>query len=179
MNARKNNIGKQYSRLTVINIEYRKGHAFYICKCVCGKSKTISYSNLHSQSIKSCGCLQKQLLALRSKKLKDHAIKQSIWNYYKRNAKNRNIKWELNQLEFNNLILNSCHYCGHIGRTITNSHYGDTLVHNGVDRINSKRQYTITNCVTACKYCNFAKSNMTEIEFKLFIKELYEHLFLK
>ena len=49
--------GNTYGHLTVLNYDKTiKGHKYYLCKCDCGKIKSISGSHLSTGSSKSCGC---------------------------------------------------------------------------------------------------------------------------
>lgn len=51
--------GQRYSRLTVIKrVENaRCGNARWLCACTCGKTVTVTGSDLSRQRTKSCGCL--------------------------------------------------------------------------------------------------------------------------
>lgn len=63
-------IGKKFGRLLVKREAGKdsKGAYMYECDCDCGNTHTANGCKLRDGSIKSCGCLQKELLALRSKK---------------------------------------------------------------------------------------------------------------
>lgn len=63
-------IGKRFGRLLVIeeNGKASDGSYLYKCKCDCGNIHTANGCKLRDGSVKSCGCLQKELLAQRSKK---------------------------------------------------------------------------------------------------------------
>ncbi len=75
--------------------------------------------------------------------------KESKLTRYKYKAKNRNIKFELTDDEFYNLINQNCHYCGE--KNITKPY-------NGVDRVNSYEDYTKENSVSCCSACNYFKN---------------------
>jgi hypothetical protein len=66
----------------------------------------------------------------------------------KRCAELRNIPFKLNNTEIIELINKHCTYCG-ISPEVPNQH--------GIDRINSKLDYTIDNVTTACRLCNKIK----------------------
>lgn len=51
----------------------------------------------------------------------------------------------------------------------------NTFKYNGIDRVDNSKGYTITNCVTCCKTCNSAKSNMTTSNFLEWINKLVTH----
>ena len=72
-------------------------------------------------------------------------------------AKKRKLKWSITKVEAGKLIAGSCFYCGHKG----------LLNEMGIDRRdNSIREYTIENCVSCCKYCNSAKQDRSESDFR-------------
>ena len=48
---------------------------------------------------------------------------------------------------------------------------------NGIDRIDNNIGYTNENSVPCCKTCNFAKNILSESQFYLWIKKIYEHNF--
>lgn len=50
---------------------------------------------------------------------------------------------------------------------------------NGLDRIDSSKHYSFDNTVSACYYCNVAKSTMSTIEFKNHMKSIYRNQLLK
>lgn len=64
-----NIVGKQFGRLTVIELAFTKNHTrYWRCKCSCGNYKNVQTSHLKSGAIQSCGCLQRELTAQRSTK---------------------------------------------------------------------------------------------------------------
>lgn len=54
--------GKQFNRLTVLERDTTKTGVYWICKCQCGKIKSIESSCLKRGKTQSCGCLQKERL---------------------------------------------------------------------------------------------------------------------
>lgn len=70
---------------------------------------------------------------------------QGRYNIYKKNAKRRNIPFDLSKDEFNNLTKSPCAYCGELNE------------YNGIDRIDSKNGYNINNCNPCCEICNKMK----------------------
>ena len=46
------------------------------------------------------------------------------------------------------------------------------LIYNGIDRINNKVGYVLKNCVSCCKNCNRAKSDLSIENFNNWIKNL-------
>ena len=58
-----NLVGQRFGKLVVISqVQNRKGHSYWNCLCDCGKEKIIRGSHLKNGSIKSCGCINKELM---------------------------------------------------------------------------------------------------------------------
>jgi hypothetical protein len=82
----------------------------------------------------------------------------------------RNIKFKQTDLSFDDFIALSkskCHYCG---GDFSNS-YG-SFTYNGLDRVDSFIRYLKNNVVPCCKWCNFAKRNLTLTQFAEWINKL-------
>ena len=65
---------------------------------------------------------------------------------YREGAAKRGLPFLLSQSDFDTLIGQSCHYCGHTGP-------------NGIDRKDNDVGYLMENCVPACLQCNYAKGS--------------------
>lgn len=71
--------GQRFERLVVIS--YSKtvnGGAHWLCECDCGKLRIASASNLKKGYVKSCGCLNLELISKRSKK---HGMANKVPEY--------------------------------------------------------------------------------------------------
>lgn len=96
---------------------------------------------------------------------------------YKRGAAERGIKWNLSNEEFLNLINQPCHYCGkepEVHKKFLNK-TGKEVKMNGIDRIDSSKDYSPDNCVPCCSRCNIMKFNIPYLEFLDSIKEIYNY----
>ena len=78
--------GKIFKRLTVIRYDNRSlgsGHARWICKCSCGKTKSIRANHLKSGDVRSCGCFAIDVSQSKSKrelmKILQKGDKNSNW----------------------------------------------------------------------------------------------------
>lgn len=74
---------------------------------------------------------------------------------------------------------NSCTYCGSISNLQIDHMQGDGKAHRQSMVTNSMYHWLIKNGFpsgfqTLCKRCNMSKQNMTDAEFRAFIRELYE-----
>lgn len=92
--------------------------------------------------------------------------KENRFNIYKKNAKRRGLSFQLSKEQFYTLTAQPCEYCGRINE------------YNGIDRIDSNKDYTIDNCVPCCASCNIMKNDTPFNEWinnmKLIIKHLEE-----
>tara|TARA_R110000868_G_scaffold204537_1_gene452638 strand:- start:95 stop:547 length:453 start_codon:yes stop_codon:yes gene_type:complete len=116
-----------------------------------------------SGNSKSCGCMTIKAVkenGLNSRLSNGEAASNATLLTYIRNAKKRNIKFELSSEEFFWMTKQNCHYCGdkpsNVYKSLSNC--GD-YTYNGIDRINTKESYIFINCVACCKICNMAKSD--------------------
>lgn len=171
--------GQRFGKLIPL-AKYRKNNTtFYVCKCDCGKETTTSHSNLLSGNCKSCGCLLQEVRKSEREPL-EKTISHSIWNYYQRNAKNRNYYWSISEEEFLSLIKNNCYYCGTEPFNYVKRRYkyetDKGLPFNGIDRLDNTLGYISGNCVPCCKICNAAKSDLSLEEFKKWIKKISTHI---
>lgn len=177
--------GQRFGRLTVIRTELRpessgnRNRTFSFCKCDCGKETLVRNSTLKNK-VRSCGCLGRENL-VKVNKLRtipdNHAIKTELYLEYKRTDKrSRYLEFNLEREEFVKFITSNCYYCG-IEPNTRKVKRGQVFMWNGIDRIDSSKGYTKENCVTCCKDCNRAKWQMSQEEFKLFIKRAYEYMY--
>lgn len=100
------------------------------------------------------------------KKKEDYFAATGIRNYwnsphyrfihYKSRAKRKGFVFSITEDLFTKLLEDKCHYCGTKEESMT------------VDRKDSLVGYTTENCLTACKTCNFIKSNL---EYDIFINK--------
>lgn len=91
---------------------------------------------------------------------------KAIYGDYKRNAGKRGLAWELSLDEFIELIERDCHYCGARPCNFWRKPGArNSLFYNGVDRRDNSLGYLPSNCVTCCKFCNFAKGGFPLEEF--------------
>ena len=115
----------------------------------------------------------------------DHiGLKNRLLKEYKCGAVKWKLEFSLTFDEFVNLLEGDCVYCGVKPRVYAyQKQYMQKgkpeWAHNGIDRIDSSKGYTIDNCVSCCTECNYAKHEMSVVEYKEFIKRVYNFLILK
>lgn len=92
---------------------------------------------------------------------------------YQRDSKQKNRDFQLTFKEAVKLFTSPCEYCGQLGGVAGNSHIKETKF-NGIDRIDNREGYNITNTVSCCYTCNRAKNNMGIIDFVNYLENLIE-----
>jgi len=171
--------GEVYGRLTITHRVLGTKRTTYAATCECGKTIEADAVNIRRGNTQSCGCLIKDVSRDYCRRPLLQVIATQIGHYYKRNAKMRNLRWELDDATVTTLIQGACHYCGEIGVTETttrstcSSAKRRTMRNNGIDRIDNSIGYTKENAVTCCKHCNIAKSTMTVDDFLSWIGKVY------
>lgn len=176
------------NRLTVIKEVERIGkNRAFLCKCLCGNEKIVKKKHL-GRNVKSCGCLNnesrvehcKKFLANKNRRfLPEESSARTIWRKrYK----------QLPYPTFIELCKQKCFYCGTKPFAKYNkfkkegSNFAKRngyFTYNGIDRIDSKKGYTIDNVVPCCKYCNSAKLDRSVNDFKKWIKKVYTNTIAK
>lgn len=177
---------QKYNRLTAIHFvrKHGRGQAIWLFSCDCGESLEIESYRVIRGSIKSCGCLHKELgrINIRTKFKIPYgkAAENNSYKRYKDSAKKRQIDFLLTKDEVGKLFRENCHYCGSVPSIVSGSkHYNGEFIRNGIDRIDSNGPYSLDNCVTCCSKCNYAKGTMSYNEFIDWAVKLYNHLTLK
>ena len=90
----------------------------------------------------------------------------ALFSQYKKNAAERSFKFELSDEEFLQLTTCDCHYCGIAPKQFFRKNIGNgPYVYNGIDRKDNSVGYTMENCVSCCKTCNYSKGTLGEDEF--------------
>jgi len=155
--------GKQkYDRLTLIECvgyfeEGSKKRAAFKFKCDCGKYTFQNARDVKSGKVKSCGCLHKEVVAKigKNNSLKDcQGFTNLLYYRFLAGAQRRKINVAINQTQFESFLQKRCNYCN---AKPTNTFKAKTACeyhYNGLDRIDSKKGYTMDNIVPCCKYCN-------------------------
>lgn len=149
---------KKFGKLLVLSFSHQdKYHkSYWLCQCDCG-TKCIKRSDSLSSGTKSCGCLLRSKLFLGYSK----AAFNSLYGSYKRNARNKNLSFDLKEDEFKQLTTNNCYYCkAKPSQVYKSRHATGDYIFNGIDRVDNLKGYTLDNCVTCCGICNKMKGSM-------------------
>jgi hypothetical protein len=169
-------IGQKFNFLTILSLDHidNRGRKFFKCKCDCGKEKIIQGSLMSSGNTKSCGCYGMKVR--KDKRIStNHSEITAIILGYKRHAKGRGFQFLLSRQQVESIIIQPCHYCQSPPSNLmhTKNSIDNGMLYNGIDRVDSKKDYTIDNVVSCCKICNNAKSDLTLNEFIEWIKRVY------
>ncbi len=162
--------GKRFGKLVALK---RINRHSWQCQCDCGRVGNISAHKLRKGIQKSCGCL------FYFHDDREGAMIQQVYNYYSKDAKKRNLYFNLNKKQFGRLILASCYYCGiewsNQQRDTKKKDSNFILKYNGIDRVNSQLGYEISNIVSCCRTCNHSKRLLDLYTFKTWIIKVYKY----
>lgn len=167
-------------------IEDWKGPSFlHRLQCNCGnKYERRGADLIYKKGYTSCGCSKGKEAYLNSP---EDSLKNSVVLAYKTNATKKKIHFELTDQEIVSFFDLPCNYCGVLKyntvhtrkrkgrRVIKDRQY--TFAYNGIDRIDPKLGYTMSNCVPCCKVCNISKNNLSKQEFLNWLKKAYSWTF--
>jgi len=81
----KDEVGSKYGRLTVLSRAGSvRGHAAWLCQCICGEQSIVTGVHLRNNNTKSCGCLSREQPPTRatSHGLKTHPL-YCVWVHMK------------------------------------------------------------------------------------------------
>lgn len=87
--------------------------------------------------------------------------------------------WNLNPKEFLSIIQQNCYYCGEPpqARSTRQGRVGNKTLFktpvNGIDRIDSSKDYTIDNCVPCCSKCNYMKQSFSQKDFLSHVEKIH------
>ncbi len=167
-NAAKRLIGQTFGRLSVLKLGLSKFSV--VCLCVCGQEFETSAYRVEAGETQSCGCLHKERTSQANRK---RAKFDSAVNLVKHHAIIRGWEWDLTSEQATVLLQGDCYYCGCPPCAKTRS---GRYMRNGIDRVDSGIGYISSNCVSCCRTCNIAKSNLSLARFKELIANIYDNL---
>lgn len=148
------------------------------CECKCaGKRKFFAAGYaLRSGQVKSCGCLRGPAVSASYKKAKGVVPFNIKSGGYKHAAKKRGLEWSLPDDVALQLFLGNCYYCDSPPSSICRSVSGlDSMIFNGIDRVDSSKGYSAGNCVSCCPMCNIAKNNHSLEKFLMHAQKIVSH----
>jgi hypothetical protein len=160
-------LDKKFGRLRVLGA---KGKNSWLCRCDCGKEIVVRGCYLKSGHTGSCGCLRIYRHPERDVGLR------LLYYRYKCRAKRAKREFSISLDKFKVLTKKNCFYCGRGPCSVSKSKSRHSeYVYNGLDRIDSKKGYSMVNVVTCCVFCNRMKLHYTQYEFREFVRRIYRH----
>lgn len=151
-------------------------HRVWECLCECGNTAKVEYRNLSVGRTKSCGCLADETRRLK-RKPNSLAAKTTVYGSYKKQAKKKNVPFELPFDIFVEMISKKCSYCGVEPLNNRKDRGGKYFRYNGIDRIIPEKGYVISNVCTCCIICNRSKNSLSKEAFMEWIKRVYSFNF--
>lgn len=149
------------------------GYIVWKMRCDCGNEFERPSYYLTKGFTKSCGC--KKFMPTGRPRIADNGAHiNQLFGHYIRSAKERNIEFSITKTDAKRLFESNCFYCGIEPKiSYTSKNLSGEYAWNGIDRKDNSKGYTIENCVSCCKMCNFAKSNYSLEDFTAWIKRAY------
>jgi hypothetical protein len=139
------------------------GSIFWKCLCDCGKEKRVVSFALLSGGTTSCGCYRRECLSSRAKR-----PYESLYNSLMAHCQRIGREFGLTYEDFVTFTETSeCYYCGDSvvwAPKRTEKGVKTSMAYN-LDRRDTRKGYTVSNCVVCCWFCNAAKADQTYPEF--------------
>jgi hypothetical protein len=167
--------GKHFGRLKVLHKLPRRswGSIVWRCKCSCGRFVSVNGACLRDKKTQSCGCYMRETCS--QKNSRPEAARNKVRGMYVNHAKTISAPFSLTGKQFDNLIFGNCYYCDSPPSRVSTSFAGNSVLCNGIDRINSTLGYTKHNCVSCCQVCNMMKKAYTLEFFLSHVKRIASH----
>ena len=165
-------LNKTHGVLTVLGLDHEDydkikqcKKSYFKCKCNrCGSIVVVRYDKFTKKAIppKACpNCINDLQKEIADKKYKADRPERLRINSIRSNAKSRNYTVELTNEEIKEFLHRPCYYCGECHA-------------NGIDRIDSTKNYTKDNCVPCCFICNRMKNKYSIDVFMDKIEKIYK-----
>lgn len=166
----KDNIGKKFGLLTLLEPTRLDGFPAWKCICDCGNHTVIRH--IYLKHTKSCGCLVKKKGAEHFAWEGFEEISGGLFARYKLGADSRNLVFDITIEQIWNLFLKQDRKCALSGLDISFDRENTTA---SLDRIDSEKGYTIDNIQWVHKTINRLKLDLPENKLFYLIKVIYEH----
>lgn len=174
--SRPKSIGDHFGKLLVVELLPDK---MCRCACDCGNHIIVRHDQLCNSLVngrKSCGCGSRVRAEMTRKEAGYADFPIWVANMrarYRRSAKERGVQFLLTISQFFEITQRNCHYCNCL--PVARHDDGRDFNANGIDQVTAGKGYTLSNIVACCPTCNYAKGDMTELEFLAWVKRVYNH----
>lgn len=162
-------IGKKFSKWTIVAISGVIGKNRYcLSRCECGIYRKIRIDALLSGKTLGCGCTRRLEKG-------EAQFNRFVYNL-KKNAKTRDLMFDLSDRFIKILTKSNCFYCGLQPRQIYKTpRCNGIYVYNGIDRVDNTAGYIESNVIPCCWECNKSKRSLTMSEFFDWIIAIHEN----
>lgn len=146
-----------------------------LCVCDCGKEKVLKSSRIRLKQVKSCGCLLKKC-GDKHHFFKGYGeISQSVFNKIRQKAIDRNIDFNITIQQLYDTFISQDKLCAisKVPIKFKTNHKDEQTA--SLDRIDSKKSYTIDNIQWVHKIINQMKWTLTPNEFIEWCKIVTNH----
>ena len=173
-------IGQRFGRLTIISeAPSRKvtggSKRMVVARCDCGTEKEMQLGNLRAGNSTTCGrCPDRG----ESSRFPPGVVGRNLtFAAYRRRAHKFEVPFDITVDDFEQISGLPCAYCGaEPGNRLSDRNGEGKFTYNGLDRVEPKLGYTLTNIVPACIVCNRAKSDQTLEEFRSWVERVFSRL---
>lgn len=157
--------GSVFGKWVVITGVTKHRRTYVRVRCECGNESVTQLSDLIRGRTKMCVSCGHDANRMSEDQLKSRAF-EVLFSAYRRNAARNGREFNLSFDQFISLVTKDCAYSGHPPMGITKPHQLTNvyIMHNGLDRVDNERGYTIDNVVPCCYVCNRAKLSMPYAE---------------
>lgn len=165
----KNHIGDRFGHWTYLEHRGQKG----LFRCDCGTEVERFKSNIFDGKSTQCqSCGFKAMGATKTNNYDLDWKMNRVFGHYKTRAKTKGRSFSLTREQAWGLSQQSCYYCGQApSLSVMVSQGGFNF--QGLDRIDSSRDYHLNNVRPCCWDCNSAKKTMGDDEFKEWVIGVY------
>jgi hypothetical protein len=187
--------GLRFGRLLVLRPAAHDGRSrsrLWHVRCDCGTETIRSAARLRNARwpTRHCGCSPgyrainsegPRIEDPRARRVSQSAWVNRIYRTYRHNALRLGRDFTLTREDVSRLVMQCCAYCG--ASSMNTSHEAlvatataaTSFAYNGMDRVDSRRGYTLDNVVSCCRVCNFAKGKMHGSDFLAWVQRVAEH----
>lgn len=172
--------GRKKGRITVISYSHShtqpsgQKRAMWNAICDCGNNFKISTGTFSQKGNISCGCYIQELRHKGMRKRTPLSDLKAFYVVYKCRAKTIQKEFSISFEEFSILVTNNCYFCnGEPSQRNTKIGRKRKVKYSGIDRLDNKSGYVISNCVPCCAKCNMMKNELSTDDFKSHIQSIY------
>ena len=168
--------GRRFGMLVAKSFVRRENkRTYWSFICDCGTEKVLNMQNVLNDTTRSCGCLLKLVERSPINPDRDGVFLRTLSGKIRKGADKRNIEYLLEIEDLESIVFEPCYYCGATNSSHLKITKNETILHNGVDRLDSSLGYVPDNCVPCCWKCNRAKGSLGEKDFLEWIEKVYNY----